>query len=184
MSPIPYDKYYIPGGIDTARLGCALIVPYVHGMLRDETMAAVQHSGAPFFTFALEQNDPYQYAELFRQVWDWHVDTVWIEQDMVPTVVQIKDLLYCNRDWCTIKYHQGGGMYTTGIGFAKISKQIKDIWPVAGANIAADPRGKDRAVKWPSLNEAVENHLGRLGVELHVHEGQVPHLHYPESEHE
>jgi hypothetical protein len=183
MHPIPYDRYHIPGGATIERLGAALIVPFVPGMLKAETFAAIEQSGAPYFTFPLQWSDPYQYAELFRQLWDWPVDTVFIEQDMVPTTQQIKDLLYCNHDWCTIKYHQGGGMYTDGIGFAKFSAALKTAWPVAGSNISADPRGRERAVKWPSLNEQVENHLSRLGVVMHVHDGHVVHLHYPEPEH-
>ena len=183
MIPIPYDRYYIPPGATPENLDGALILPYVAGMLRDETIAAFERCGEAFFAFPLEQNNPYRYAQLFEQLWDWPVDTLWIEHDMVPTTAQIEELLYCEKDWCTVRYHQGGGMYTTGIGFAKFAASLKTRWPVAGRNIAADPRGKEPAVMWPSLNEQVENHLSRLGVELHVHGGQVPHLHYPESEH-
>ena len=183
MHPIPYDRHYIPKPAGPASLGKVLIVPHVPGMLKAETMAAVERSYEAYFTFPLKWDDPYQYAELFRQVWDWPVDTLWIEQDMVPTAAQITDVLYCSHQWCTITYHQGGGMYTDGIGFAKFASRLKTVWPNAGANISADPRGRERAVKWPSLNEQVENHLSRLGVAMHVHDGHVMHLHYPEPEH-
>lgn len=183
MKIIPYDRYYIPEGVTSEQIGCALILPHVPDMLRDETMAAAIASSAPYFAFPLDPQQPYQYAQLFAQLWEWPVDTVWIEQDMVPTTEQIKDLLYCEHEWCTIKYHQGGGMYTDGIGFAKFARSLKQSWPDAGTNIAADPRGLAPAVAWPSLNESVENHLSRLGIRMHVHRGHVTHLHYPEPDH-
>lgn len=179
---IGYERYNIPGGVSTVQVDVALIVPYVEGMLRDETLAVLDECDEAYFTFPIDAADPYQYAELFRQLWDSQMTTLWIEHDMVPTTGQIKELIYCDHDWCTMRYHQGGGMYTDGIGFAKFSKALKDTWPNAGTNIAADPKGRERAVMWPGLNEAVERHLSRLGVEMHVHDGTVVHLHHPEDD--
>ena len=173
--------YYIPPGITAVPVDTFVIVPFVDGMLRDETMQALHDSNEAYLTQPLDPADPYHYAACFRDWWNLPNDIVIMEQDMVPTVDQFRELIYADAAWATMPYHVGSGQYTTGLGFCKIARHVREAYPDGGVNITTDPRGNGDLVRWQSLNEAVERHLSRLGVVQTVLDGTVAHLHYPEA---
>lgn len=156
-----------------------IAVPFVDGMLRGETLAALDAWGGPYTTWPLERRNPQDYAAKFLAWWITPGDFIVIEQDIVPPPALITELAACEDVWCSVRYHVGAGRYATGLGMAKFSDILKRAHPWAGMNITADPRGNGRMVDWLSLNEAVERHLTRLGVACHIHETPVEHLHYP-----
>lgn len=177
---IPEPAYYIPPGITAVPVDTFIIVPFVDGMLRDETMAALHDADEAYLTAPIDPGDPYHYAAQFRDWWRLPNDIVIMEQDMVPTVDQFRELIYSDAAWATMRYHVGAGQYTTGLGFCKITRQVRESYPDGGVNITTDPRGTGDLVDWISLNEAVTRHLERLGVVQTVLPGTVAHLHYPE----
>lgn len=156
-----------------------IAVPFVDGMLRPETLAALDAWGGPYTTWPLERANPQDYAGKFLAWWNTPGDLIVIEQDIVAPPGLITELAACEDVWCSVRYHVGDGRYTTGLGMAKFSGILKRAHPWAGHNIVADPRGSGRMVDWISLNEAVERHLTRLGVACHIHDTPVEHLHYP-----
>lgn len=178
--PLPEPVHYIPPGATAVPVDTLIVVPYVEGMLRAETMAALHDSGQAYLTQPLDPADPYDYAAKFRDWWRLPMDLIIMEQDMVPTANQINKMVYSDEPWVTMLYHVGAGQYTTGLGFCKIAAHLRRAWPDAGVNISVDPRGGGNLVDWISLNEAVERHLGRLGVTQTILSGTVAHLHYPE----
>ena len=173
--------YYVPPGTTILPLTHLVIVPFVEGMLRDETLAALHDSGEAYLTQPLDPADPYHYAACFRDWWNLPMDLIIMEQDMVPTPEQFQRLVGHDAPWVTMPYHVGEGRYTTGLGFCKIAHRLRTSYPMAGVNISTDPRGNGDLVSWASLNEAVERHLTRLGVTPYVLSGTVAHLHYPET---
>lgn len=172
--------YYIPPGATALPLTTVVIVPFVDGMLREQTMAALHDSEMAYLTQPLDPADPYDYAAKFRDWWKLPFDIVILEQDMVPTQEQFRDLVHSDQMWTTMRYHVGAGQYTTGLGFCKIVRHVRESYPAAGVNITTDPRGNGDLVDWISLNEAVERHLTRLGIPQTILPGTVEHLHHPE----
>ena len=172
--------YYVPPGTTILPLTHLVVVPYVEGKLREETMEALHESGEAYLTAPLDPNDPYHYAASFRDWWTLPMDLVILEQDIVPTRDQFGELIAADVPWATMRYHVGDGRYTTGLGFCKLTRHLREAYPNAAVNITTDPRGTGDLVDWISLNEAVERHLTRLGVVQTVIGSKVAHLHYPE----
>lgn len=137
---IPEPKLHIPPGITSDPVDVLILVPFVHGMLRDETMAAIDASDEAYLTAPLDPTDPYHYAATLREWWNLPMDIVIIEQDMVPTTAQITELIYHDHRWVAMPYHVGGGQYATGLGFCKISAVLRKDHPDAGVNASTDPR--------------------------------------------
>lgn len=165
--------------VEVAFNDAMVIVPFVDGMLRPETMAAVESCGAGYLTQPIATADAGDYARAFRDWWDLPMDIVIVEQDIVPTRAQLVELIDHPDEWVSAPYHVGEGRYTTGLGFCKIAASLRERWPDGATNITADPRGRGGYVSWQSLNEAVERHLGRLGERMTVLGAPVIHLHYP-----
>ncbi|HEX3513851.1 MAG TPA: hypothetical protein VHT26_07620 [Trebonia sp.] len=172
--------YYIPPGESDTVVERMIIVPFVGGMLRDETMAAVHASGEAYLTVPINPDDPYEYAAQFRQWWNLPMDLVIVEQDIVPTLEQIDQLTAHPHDWTAMAYHVGDGRYATGLGFCKITAALRQRRPHGGVNASLDPANARELVHYTSLNENVERHLTRLGEHQTVLPGKVVHLHYPE----
>jgi hypothetical protein len=181
MTPEP--DLYIPPGIDAGPVDVLILVPYVDGMLRPETMAAIHESGHAYLTQPIDPADPYEYAGWFRNWWRMPMDLIVIEQDMVPTPAQINELAYHPDPWVGARYHVGNGQYTTGLGFCALGAKMRQSHPDAGVNITVDQRGNGNLVDWISLNENVERHLTRLGETMTVIDTPVTHLHYPVAAH-
>lgn len=165
--------------IPVTDVGALVIVPFVDGMLRTETMDAVAAADVGYLTQPLSTADGGDYARAFRDWWDLPMDIVIVEQDIVPTVEQIRELIEHPDEWVSAPYHVGEGRYTTGLGFCKLAFTLRARWPDAATNITSDPRGTGGYVDWISLNESVERHLGRLGERMTVLGQPVIHLHYP-----
>lgn len=177
---LPEPAYYIPPGITSDAVDLAVILPYVDGMLREETTAALHLSELAYLTVPLDKDDPYDYAAKFREWWTMPMDLVILEQDMVPTYDQFHDLAEYGADWAAMAYHVGNGQYTTGLGFCKLSRSLRSRWPNAGVNASLDPTDSKTLIQWAGLNENVERHLTRLGEKQITVPGTVTHLHYPE----
>jgi hypothetical protein len=158
-----------------------IVVPYIDGWLRPETLAAIEATGLPYATRPIEDGDPYGYAKAFEQWWANRLDLLVIEHDIVPPDGMITEMLECPEQWCSANYHVGGGRTTTGLGITKISHLIKVAYPYGGMNIARDPRDRRRYVDWISLNESCDRHLARLGYRQHIHFPNPIHLHYDQA---
>ncbi len=172
--------YYIPPGVTVLPLTTIVLIPYVEGMLRPETMDAVHQSGEAYLTQPLDPADPYHYAAVFRDWWNLPMDLIILEQDMVPMPGQFRALARHDDPWVAMPYHVGDGRYATGLGFCKISRRLRTSYPGAGVNCSTDPRDSRELIGWKSLNENIEKHLTRLGVTQTVIGTPVTHLHYPE----
>lgn len=158
-----------------------VVVPYIHGKLRDETVNAVMaYQGAHAFE-QLDPADPYAYAAAVMNWWEARMDLVVIEQDVVPAPGMIEALLACDQPWCGHPYHVGEGRYTYGLGLCKISNLVMEHWPALAMLAMRDHRGKVCAQPWTAVNEALWRQMIRNGYQMHHHDGAPVHLHYPEG---
>lgn len=159
--------------------GRLVIVPYVHGMLREQTDRAVRRHGGPFHFHQLPAGDRTAYARAFAGWWDIPADHMVIEQDMVPTPEMVDDMFRCPEPWCVRPYHIGDGRFAVGLGMCKFSYILKQTFRSAGNLAARNGTTSGQYLDWVALNESVERRLRRWGVLAHVHRPEVEHLHYP-----
>lgn len=155
-------------------------VPYVAGYLRHETSIAIDACGYNAQPYPIDGGDPYSYARWFAAMWNNGGDLVVIEHDMVPEPIHVRRLIECEAEWCSHYYHVGQSVYTTGLGFCKFSHNLQCRLPLIGQYAMTSPRTRGGLVPWQGLNESIDRALVRRGVTQHVHDGNIPHLHYPE----
>ena len=155
-------------------------VPYTSGKLRAETADAVASFDVRVQLLKLSERDPYAYGNWLAANWNTGGDLIVVEHDMVPTWMQARRMLTCEADWCGHPYHVGEGRYTTGLGFCKFSHNLQRRRPLAGERAARSTSTRGGLVPWQGLNESIERVLTRWGERMHVHEGAIEHLHYPE----
>lgn len=172
--------YHIPPGVTEDQVDTIVVVPFVPGMLREQTMQALHDSGMAYLTVPLRPGNEYEYAAAFRLWWNLPFDLIILEQDMVPAPGQLRFLAVHEGEWVSAGYHCGNGQYATGLGFCKIARTLRERHPNAGFNATADPRDPRELIGWMSLNENVERHLTRLGERQTVLGFTVEHLHHPE----
>lgn len=174
----PPDNLALPTSITVPP--ARVVVPYVAGYLRAQTSDAVATCGVKVEMHPLEASDPYNYAKWLQSVWNTGGDLIVVEHDMVPTAADVRGLVRCEAEWCAHFYHVGMSRYVTGLGFCKFGHNLQRRLPLAAVHAASDPRTGRGLVPWQGLNEAIERTLVRRKVTQHVHEGYIPHLHYPE----
>jgi hypothetical protein len=160
-----------------------VLVPYVAGYLRQETQDAMATCGQRVEWYPIDAGDPFSYARWLQTMWNTGGDLIITEHDMVPTAVHVRRLLACEAEWCGHPYHVGEGRYATGLGFCKFSHNLMRRRPLAAQHAAQSPRTGGGLMPWQGLNESIERALTRAGEKMHVHEGAIPHLHYPEPQH-
>lgn len=156
-----------------------VVVPYIDGMLRDETTAAVMAWGGSYTFEQLDRTDPHAYAKALVSWWEFGLDLVVVEQDIVPAPGMIQGLLACPQPWCGHAYHVGEGRYAYGLGLCKFNSLLIAERPTAAMLAMRDMNGKFNRIEWPSVNEAIERQVSRFGFTIHLHEPVVEHLHYP-----
>lgn len=154
-------------------------VPYIDGMLRDETLGALAHDviGHVALLDQLEERDDAYYDSLVSW-WDEPEDLIIVEQDMVPANGVIQEMLECNGDWCTSPYLVAGvTLIHLGLGCVKFSEQLRRDVPDA-AREAGIPRGEDEPFgTWKMLDARLAPVLQRAGYHPHLHQESI-HLHY------
>lgn len=172
-----------PTGDPPERPEAFVVVPYVEGMLRDQTHDAISAWGGTYVTYPIDAGDREAYAAGFKAWWQVPMDLIVIEQDMTPTGEQINALIDTPHEWAGAAYHIGFGRTTTGLGFCKIALSLRERYPSAGENIIRNQSRGGGLADWVSLNENVARHLERLGERMHVLDFEVGHLHYPRAPH-
>lgn len=96
-----------------------IVVPYKS--LNPDTERVVRLSGLPYrFVY---MGDDYSYLRLIEELWSEARDTLIIEHDIVPTLLQIWDVAECPADCCVILYNLRGSD-TQSLGFCKISGSL------------------------------------------------------------
>ncbi len=158
-----------------------VMVPYVEGMLHEETVEAVRASGYPSTLWPIDRADPYQYGGLFAHWWALSGDLVIVEQDIVPPPDAIKKMVECEHVWCSHNYSCDNPVPAYGLGLCKFQHGIRMITPTLGEQAARNYRGVARQMPWAQLNERIITLMNHWGIKVHLHEPEATHLHVYET---
>lgn len=155
-----------------------ILVPYIDGMLHQETVDSVRASGYPYALWPLAQDDPYAYGALFSQMWNRGHDLIIVEQDMVVPEGAIHSMVFCARPWCSHTYDCDNDVPAYGLGLCRFGPGVQSMWPTLGIQAARDYRGRPDRMRWESLNERIISLMTHWGIGVHLHEPEARHLHY------
>lgn len=156
-------------------------VPYIAGMLHQETVDSVAASGYPYTLWQLDRQDPYAYAALFAQLWVTPGTLIIVEQDMVVPPGAIGEMVTCEQLWCSHLYHTGTPVKSYGLGLCRFDRYIKDTYPTLGEQAARDYHGTARRMRYEALNERVIGLMLHWGYQVHLHQPDAGHLHVYEA---
>lgn len=154
-----------------------LVCPYVAGMLRPETQAALETAPSPAIYVELDSADDGAYARLLTRLWTGAGDLVVCEQDVVPSPDQLEAIVDCTHDWCSWPYDQAGYQRVPMLGLAKLSGALRARHPDLPRAALTDSHRHRDPVHWRSVNEALGRHLTHRGEVAVLGDGTVTHLH-------
>lgn len=86
--------------------------------------------------------DPFAYGTILRRLWSHRGDLVVIEEDVCPPEGGVKELLACDRRWCTFPHFTGERYTTDTFGCIKLSWELRISFPMLIHTLyaAEDPR--------------------------------------------
>lgn len=154
-----------------------IVVPYVHGSLCLETLAAVRGSGLYHRLVDLDPLDPGGYGRLVRQLWRSRCTVIICEHDVVPTFEQLRTLHLCGHDWCSYSYD--GDLYPSGpmFGLVRLSGRLMADHPHAAEVALVTGKRKDGEAEWWQVDALMARDLKIRGVEWVEHFPVVHHAH-------
>lgn len=154
-------------------------VPFVGGMLREETRAAVLDQDANAVFVELPRTSPTAYARLLLDLWRRPGDVVIVEQDVIPPPYAIANLLRCTSGWCTHPMLHGEKVATDLLGLAKFSDALKRLCPQAGEAALLGGIGAYMWPHWRSCDQLLSRWFRHRDYDPCVHLPQAVHLKYP-----
>ena len=155
-----------------------IYIPYILGMLREETEAWARERDDTVVLYLLDQSDPTDYWYMLSDVWTNDNDIVIVEQDMVPAKGVVDEMLACDNPWCTSPYKVGRtSVAIASLGCTKFSLELRrsnpDLMRVVG-EIEDGLPAKD----WRRLDVRIAQVLRRWGYQVHSSHRPSRHLHY------
>lgn len=153
-----------------------LVIPYVEGMLRSETIAAVDACPLPHDYYQLDHERPGDYAALVVHLWDTGETFVVLEHDVAPEPGMITALAECPEQWCWHEYADNRYGPGPSMGLTKFSAELMARWPNA-PQVALYDRVRHRdPVHWRSMDTVLRLDLEARKVPAHRHFPDVVHL--------
>lgn len=146
-------------------------VPYVPGMLRPETEAALAPHNPVHAV--LDPEDPAAYWGLLSGVWADGLTFAVVEQDVVPEPGTVEGFAACPQGWCAVPY-LWGDLPLTAFGCVRFRDSFIARHPDVFCRIPEAQRD------WRSLDSMVIGELHRRGESEHVHGPRALHLRDPE----
>lgn len=152
-----------------------VVVPYVDGMLRRDTVEAVESSGLRNLLVRLPGRDIGAYGRLFAHLWAGPDDLILVEQDVAPKPGQLATLAGCGHDWCGYSYDYDGIPASRVLGCTRLAYRMRAAWPTMGLEAAVICDDRPRPCPWWSMDQRLAHMLLGHGLEWHVHEGWATH---------
>lgn len=154
-----------------------VVVPFVHGMLNEDTCRTVAYSGYWHRFCDLDPLDEGAYGRLVRDLWGRQTSFVICEQDVIPTVDQLETIVECGHDWCSYSYDDG--MYPDGpmFGLVKFSGRVMREHPHAAEVALVIGKRRDTEAEWWRVDALMARDLKIRGVPWFMHEPAVHHVH-------
>ena len=134
-----------------------------HVGLQDATKAVVLAAGGYLVDVA---GDPEGYWKALNNAWDMGHGFINVEQDIVPTLEQLRELAECPADWCSFPTTIMGTL-ANELGCVKFSEALT-------LRYHGGLQGVGRT--WWGLDSGIYHRLAGWGVRRHVHPGSVKHL--------
>lgn len=140
-----------------------------------ETWQAFEQIRKEFDVKDLFVNEKGDYDDALRRVWAINDDLLIVEQDIVPTLELVRDVVACKEPWCTCKYKVSYKdnvlqpyYLNYGFGFMKYSAKLRRELPV-------DTWFQVGEWDWFNLDSRINGELVAKGLEHHSH-GEVKHV--------
>jgi hypothetical protein len=173
----------LPDNITATTPGTAhIVVPYIPGMLHQETIDVVCGTGLPVTFQIIHEDDPYEYGRVFASWWNRGQDLIWVEQDVAPDGLFARRFQVCDRPWCTHQYPCDTNPFVYGLGVCRFTSKMQATAPGLGEQAAKDHTLRPYTMHWTALNERVITLALHFGFKPHVHAPVAGHLHDYESE--
>lgn len=158
-----------------------IVIPYVSGRLRPETLNAALGQDLPVRAELLEETNDYAYAGLLRREWRKPGSTILLEQDVVPAPGQLRELAGCWRDWCTVPVSLGRQVSSVTLSLVKFSDELKRQYSSLMVEATASLTEPGRLRHWRSCDMGVLRQMNSYGVTRHEHRPAARHLHYQDA---
>lgn len=142
-----------------------IVVPFVSGQLQPETEAALHPWPGPVEKIKLA--DEFAYWRLIRLKWSEGVDFCLVEQDIAPTIAQLRELEDCPEDWCCFQYYREGGV-TDSLGCMRVRGRLS----LASPGLLDNETPAE--VHYSQCDGWLYTRIGSLNRRVHVH-GTVMH---------
>lgn len=154
-----------------------VVVPFVAGMLSRPTQQAMMASPYPVRTYQLPIRDAGAYGRLVRTLWRSQHDVIICEQDVAPTVEQLRTLDGCGHDWCSYNYDDG--LYPDGpmFGCVRFSGRVMRDHPYAADVALVIGKRRDTEAEWWRVDALMARDLKIRGVPWSAHTPPVHHCH-------
>jgi hypothetical protein len=156
-----------------------VLVPFVPGMLRPQTKAAVIRQFRSAIFVPTPREDDESYARVLIDASRLGGDLVVVEHDIVPPAGAIRGLFSCPHPWCYHLVELQGRLTPATLGLAKFAAGLTLRWPGWMAE-ALQGAGDPSSGRLPlSCDVAIARWMDHQGVPAHVHEPPPLHLHWP-----
>lgn len=150
-----------------------VVVPYVIGGLRDETLRAV--SQQPDVEFVLLEDDE-AYWRVWKELWEAGTDFVVVEQDIVPGPDTFSLFEQCPELWCAHAYpYSVFGLYA-GTGCVRFRAELLAATPLLIDHVGQSFDTTHPPKHWCRLDAWMQNELHTAGYRMHRHEPPVAHI--------
>ena len=160
-----------------------VVVPYIHGMLREQTRTEA-HRQAYFKTWPvllcdLDAADTTAYYHLLAKLWTEADDFLIVEHDVVPPSGAFDEFTYCDGLVCSHPYVCGSRDPVIALGCTRFRKELMVEHPTVFERVGElEPDMPKR--HWKRLDTRLYWVLGELTVQAHRHDPPAQHLHpYP-----
>jgi hypothetical protein len=153
-----------------------IVVPFVIGMLRDETALALVSRDADVTWARIHRHDGEAYARLVEELWRDGEAFCIVEQDVVPTPAMLDGLEQCPEPWCSHCYAGPNWPREAMLGLVRFSAELLRRRTEVGVSVLRTDRTRTHHVGWRSLNETMSRHLSAHGEPWHRHLPNVIHL--------
>ena len=159
-----------------------VLLPYVQGMLRRETVTSVRREAASLGWSVvhcdLDPLDHEAYWALLTDWWDRHEDFVIVEQDVEPVEGSFTKFDECPISWCSNPYDCGTMTNVLALGCTRFRKEIMDAYPEAfrdAGEVNDSPSLGKR--HWKRLDARLAGVLHQRRYSCHPHEPIAIHHH-------
>lgn len=152
-----------------------VIIPYVPGMLHEQTEAFAQGRDDVHLHDVSAGDDAY--FNLLAEEWHLDGDLLIVEQDMAPAAGVVDEMLACRWPWCSSPYEVANRqLITDGLGVTKFSATLKALRPQLMRTVGEICDDGLPAKNWRRLDTRISRTLRAAGHQPHLHTRSV-HLH-------